>query len=292
MTFIVSAAILVALVVTCLLWPLLSQRERPAATVRDQANIEAFSRQLGELRQELEDGAITAAQFEQYRLELESQALAEIDEPAEVGQPARQNSPYLALAVALFIPLLSLSIYSRIGNDGFTGAQNTGETLPSGQQAEMDLETAVGLLERNVQDDPDEVEGRIALGHVYAEMGRYTDAARVYEELSRLRPREADFMVNHAEALARADANRFTGTPAALLDRALETAPDHGRALWLAGIAALQANNREQAAIHWRRLLEGMQGDSEIYRQVRKMLAEVEGDRQEGTGLKSVPDED
>ena len=290
MTFIVFAAILMALVVLCLLWPLLSRKERPAPAARAQANIEVFSHQLLELEQDLEQGAITDVQFQEYRLELEAQALEEIDEPAETGQPARRNSPYLAVALALFIPLLSLSIYSRIGSDGFAGARDAARPADSGPQAEPDLETALAALEWKVRDNPDGVEARVALGHVYAELGRYADAAAVYEELLRLRPREADVMVNYAEALARSGGNRFTGKPAEVLKQALEMAPDHGRALWLAGISELQANNKEQAAIHWRRLLQGIPDDSEVYKQVEKMLAEVEADPgSTGTGLEPVP---
>ena len=291
MTFIVFATIFIALVVICLLWPLLSQQQRPAPAARDKANIEIFALQLDELKQDLENRAITDAQFQQYRLELESQAFVEIDETAETEQPARQSSPYLAVAIALFVPLLSLSIYSRIGSDEFAGAQNPSRTVVSMPQSDAELQTTIAVLERKLAENPDEVEARIALGHVYAETGRYADAAGVYEELMQLRPQQADIMVNYAEALARSLGNQFTGRPAAVLKQALEITPDHARALWLAGIAELQAHNQEQAAIYWRRLLEGMPGDSEIYRQVQEMLAQVEADQPGGTDLQSVPEQ-
>ena len=292
MTFIVFAAILIALVVVCLLWPLLSLKKCPAPVARDQANIEVFTLQLNELREELEDGAITAAQFQQYRLELESLALDEVDELTEVAQPTRQRSLFLAVAIALFIPLLSLSIYSRIGNGEFTSPQNIGQTPADLQQSDTELQTAIAALESNLKENPGDVEGRIALAHVYANIGRYAAAAAVYEELLRLRPEQPDIMVNYAEALAQSVGNLFTGRSAAVLKQALEIAPDHGRALWLAGIAELQANNKGQTAIYWRRWLEVMPSDAETYRQVQQMLAEIEADRGEGTELNSVPGQD
>ena len=76
------------------------------------------------------------------------------------------------------------------------------------------------------------------------------------------------------------------------MKQALELAPEHGRALWLAGFAEIQANNKEQALLHWRRLLEGMESGSEIYKQVQEMLANVESDSEKGTDLKSVPSRD
>ena len=276
MSFIVFAAILIALVIVCLLWPLLSKKERPAAAARNQANIEAFTLQLSELKQELENGAITDAQFQQYRLELESQALDEIGEPAQAEQPARQSSVFLAVAIALFIPLLSLAIYSRIGGDKFSVTQNSGRIEVSIPQSDAELQIVIADLERKLAENPDEVEGRIALGYFYAVTGRYADAAVVYEELMRLSPNQPDIMVNYAEALAYSTGNLFTERSAAILKQALEIDPQHERALWLAGIIEIEANNLEQAAIYWRRLLEVIPGDSEIYQQVQTMLAGME----------------
>ena len=62
------------------------------------------------------------------------------------------------------------------------------------------------------------MEGRIALGHVYAEMGRYADAASVYEELLTLRPEEPDVMVNYAEALARVSWKPFHGKAGGVIE--------------------------------------------------------------------------
>ena len=278
MTFIFFATILIALVVICLLWPLLSQKERPAPAARDIANIEVFSHRLNELKQDLENGAITDAQFQQYRLELEAQALTDIGESPEVERPDHQSSPFLAVTIVLFIPLLSLSIYLRIGSDEFAGAQNPSRTIGSGQQSDVEFQTAIAALERNLAENPGEVEGRLTLAHVYAETGRYADAVGVYEELLRLRPEQSDVMVNYAEALARSHGNRLGGKPAMLLNQALEIAPEHGRALWLAGFAEMEANNKEQALVHWRRLLDGMESGSEIYMQLQKMLTSVEAD--------------
>ncbi len=274
--FISLATAMVAVVVIYLLWSLLSQQAHPDPVERDKANIEILTQRLNELKQDLENSAITDAQFQQYRLELEAEALDEMDEAPETQPPARQNSPYMAAAIVLFVPLLSLAIYSHTGNSEFGTEQNANQASDPASQLEDELRQAIAVIEKIVEENPNDVEGRTALAHVYAETGRYEEATAIYDELLRLRPKEPDILVKYAETLARADGNRLTGKPATLLNQALEIAPGHERALWLAGFAEIQANNREQALVHWRRLLEGMESGSEIHQQVQKMLTEME----------------
>ena len=114
------------------------------------------------------------------------------------------------------------------------------------------------------------------LARVYALAGRYQQAAALYEALSILRPQDADLLVDYADALARARQNRFAGEPAALLERALTLTPDHARALWLAGFAALQAGNRAAAVGHWQALLTALDADSPVYQQVEQLLMDME----------------
>ncbi len=268
MTLFFLASIITAAVVACLLRPLLSRREAPAPRRRDRANIEIFTRQAAALKQELENNALTEEQFRQYRLELESRALEDAGAAAADEQAEQGNSPFLATAVALFIPLLTLAVYSSIGDSRF-------KTAPDATDA-AGLEQALDAVEKHVAENPDDVEAKTTLARIYAGMGRDAAAAAVYEELLRARANEPNIMVGLAEALARTRENRFTGEPAELLGRALELAPDHERALWLAGFAALQAGDRPQALDYWRRLLAVMDSDTEIYRQVQKMLAETE----------------
>lgn len=270
MTFFLLAAIITAAVVACLLRPLLSQRAAPAPQRRDRANIEIFTRQAVALKQDLENNALTEEQFQQYRLELEARALEDAGAPAADEQAEQGNSPFLATAVALFIPLLTLAVYSGIGDSRFMAAPGAAD--------DAGLEQALSAVEKHVAENPDDVEAKTTLARIYAGMGRDAAAAAMYEELLRVRANEPNILVGLAEALARTRENRFTGEPAELLGRALELAPDHERALWLAGFAALQAGDRPQALDYWRRLLAVMDSDTEIYRQVEKMLAETEAE--------------
>lgn len=273
MTLFLLAAIITAAVVACLLRPLLSRGAAPAPRRRDHANIEIFTHQAAQLQQERENDALTEEQFQQYRLELETRAMEDAGAAAEDVPLGQGNSPFLAMAIALFIPLLALAVYSVVGDSRFMTAPSPGAVDDAG------LKQALSAVEKHVAENPGDVEAKITLARIYAGMGRDADAAALYEELLRARADEPGVLVGFAEALARTRDNRFTGKPAELLRRALELAPHHERALWLAGFAALQAGDRAQALSHWRRLLAVMDSDTEIYRQVKKMLAETEAER-------------
>ena len=84
--------------------------------------------------------------------------------------------------------------------------------------------------------------------------------------------------VEYAEALALAsDTRRFEGEAEALLADALGKHPDHQRALWLSGIAAVQREDRAAALAHWQRLLPLLPPDSSVYTAVAEQIRGLGG---------------
>lgn len=273
MMFLLFSVTLSVVAVLLLLLPLFSKRHHHDEVERRKVNVESARTRLAELRQELENANIDAHEFERYRLEIETSVAEDLRDPAK-NQPTKAfGNRLVAVSVALIVPLLSIIIYHEIGSE---------EALfkPDLQQADQsqsaELEKMLAAVEQDILNDPDDVEGRIALGQVYVELERYSDAAMVYEQLNQLQPGDADILVNYAEALARSHANRLEGRPLELLDQALSINPKHGRGLWLAGFAEMQAENREQALIHWRHLLAGMEVGTEAYRRVEDVIDDVE----------------
>ncbi len=273
MIFVSLALSIAVIAVLFLLRPLFSKAGQQSKVERDAVNIQAAATRLSELKLELENGLISQERFDNYKLELETSALDDLRNAASSETQEHKGNKMLAVIVALLVPLLSITIYQQLGDEA---AFNVELQTDESALATQEMENMLVAVEKEVKENPDDIEGRIALGEVYLNLERYSDAATVYRELNKLRPNEPDILVNYAEALARIHGNRLTGKPTELLNAALKIAPNHGRALWLAGFAEQEANNKEAALAHWRHLLAGLEEGSEVFQQIENFISELE----------------
>ena len=276
MMFLLFSATLSVVAVLLLLQPLFSKNHHHDEVERRKVNVESAKARLAELRQELESANIDSHEFERYRLEIETSVAEDLRDLAENQQKKAVGNRFVAVSVALLVPLLSIIVYHDIGSEE---ALFEPELQQAKQSQSATLEKMLASVEQDILNDPDDLEGRIALGQVYAELERYSDAAMVYEQLNQLQPGDADILVNYAEALGRSHANRLEGRPLELLNQALSINPNHGRGLWLAGFAEMQSENGKQALTHWRRLLAGMKVGSEGYKHVEHVIRDFESER-------------
>lgn len=276
MMFLLFSVTLSVGVVLLLLLPLFSRKHHQDEVERRKVNVESARTRLAELKQELENADINQDEFERYRLEIETSVAEDLRDLDKNQQTKAGGNRFIAVLVALIVPLLSIIIYHHIGSKQ---ALLQPELQQAQQSQSAELEKMLASVEQDILNDPDEVEDRIALGQVYAELERYSDAAMVYEQLSQLQPDDADILVNYAEALGRSHGNRLVGRPLELLGQALSINPNHGRGLWLAGFAEMQSDNREQALIHWRQLLAGMEVGTEAYKRVQDLIHDAQSEQ-------------
>jgi len=274
MMFMLFSVALAVIVVVFLLRPLLSKKAQTTTVERDAVNVEVVTSHLNDLKRELESGEITEDQYKHYRLELEKIAADDLRKQDAVVEQSQSGNTVLAIIVAMLVPLLSLLVYQQIGNEqALSGEQNV--QLENLENSEAGLAEFIRSVEEDVEKNPNNIESRIALGQVYAELKRYADAVSVYQQLYQLRPDNPAILVDYAEVLALLHDNRLTGKPAQLLDQALSIEPNNSRALWLAGFAALQSGESEKTLTHWRRLQTSLEPDSEVYQQVENLLAQI-----------------
>jgi cytochrome c-type biogenesis protein CcmH len=274
MMFMLLSIALAVTVVALLLPPLLSKKTKSAYVERDAVNVEVVTSHLNDLKQELESGEINDEQYKQYRLELEKIAADDLRTTEPIKEQSQSGNTILAIIVALVVPLLSLLVYQQLGHDlALSGEQNA--QLESSENTTAELEEFIKSVEEDVAKKPNDIESRIALGQVYAELKRYADAVTLYQQLYELRPDNPAILVDYAEVLALLHDNRLTGKPAQLLDQALSIEPNNSRALWLAGFAALQSGENEKTLTYWRRLQTSLEPDSDVYQQVEKLLTQI-----------------
>lgn len=167
-----------------------------------------------------------------------------------------------AVALLAAVPIGAAALYAGFG---------TPDALdPANRAVPESIEQAVAQLERRLEREPESLEGWVLLGRTRKNQGRETAsagdfaaamphfaaAAAAFRKARDLAPNEADLLVETAEAISLSNAERAFGAEGtALLDDALAKVPNHQRALWFRGIAALQAGDGAGAVARWEALL-------------------------------------
>lgn len=149
----------------------------------------------------------------------------------------RKERRFSGAAVALLVPVLAVVMYAGLSNWDWKAVQ-----LQATQAA--DLEQAVRGLEARLAQNPDDIEGWFMLGRSYMHMERYPRAVDAFQQAyDQSKGENVEVVVSLGEALAMTDEASLTGRAGQLFDSALAMAPNHPKALWYGGIAALRAGD-------------------------------------------------
>lgn len=188
------------------------------------------------------------------------------------------RSRALTLFLAVALPLAAVLIYREVGEPRALDPKAL-VAAESDMTAAPDLATAIVGLEQRLAGQPDDAEGLRLLARGYQQLQRFGDARDALAKVRALMPDDLDVQVEYAEALALASASRrFEGESDALLADVLGKNPDHQRALWLSGIAAVQRDDKPAALSHWQRLLPLLPADSSVYAAVAEQIRGLGGD--------------
>jgi cytochrome c-type biogenesis protein CcmH len=254
--FWLAAALMVMVVLALILPPLLGRAPRQRLT-RKQLNVALYQERLAELEETHQAGHLDRETYQHTRAEIERAMLDDLAASQDESQPGRMANPIMAVFIAMGIPILAFGLYLQLGVPSSLEQgpphPDMAATGDEGQQA-ASLESMVARLEARLETDPDNAEGWWMLARTYTALDRPRQALRAYAEAHQRLRDEPELLVGYAEVLASVNGNRFTGRPAALVQKALELAPDSERALLLSGIAAFQRGDKAQAIARWERL--------------------------------------
>ena len=176
------------------------------------------------------------------------------------------SRPWLAIAVGVAVPLLTISLYQRLGEP-----HAIDPTLAS--SSEPAVEDMVARLAERMQSEPGNSEGWLMLGRSYMAMERYAEAVDAFTAAHGLMGDGPELLSDLAEAEALMGGQDFLGAPGAHLERALELDPAYPKALWLGAFAAMQRGDKALAVHRWQRLLDRQPADSEAGQVLRNLIA-------------------
>ena len=126
------------------------------------------------------------------------------------------------------------------------------------------LERTIAQATAQSKSHPDDVGAWAMLAHSNEMLGRYSEATEAYAHLLALRPKDAQVMVDYADAMAVSHGRRLDGEPASLVARALALDPKNRHALALSAAAALEKADYPAAIKFLQRAREGATDPTEI----------------------------
>jgi cytochrome c-type biogenesis protein CcmH len=271
--FVIVAGLLTIAALLLILWPLL----RPAVRQNDSAGsvgLSIYRDQFTELERDLGTGTLGPGQYDAARAELERRMLDEVSAVAAPVTASHRSGRYLAIAIAIALPLVAGLLYWHLGQpQGIGAAQQAGKD-PSSLTLD-DFKAMTEKLAERMAKNPDDPTGWLMLGRAYKALQRFPEAAQALAEADKRKPNDPEILVEYGEALALTHGRHLAGAPLRLVERALEIDPDNQRALTLAGSAAFEARDYKHAIGYWERLLKQPGLDPELGQALQAGIAQA-----------------
>ncbi len=269
--------LMLLLAVVIMIYPLLRVRDSAAIAYKD-SNLGLYDDKLAELETDLGEGRIDHEQYQVARQEIDRELLQDI--PGESRETASihyasqlKRQPGLALMISVFLPMLALLVYMKLGMHASTEMQHAQAQSAVQAQAQQpgnagSLEDMTRSLAERIKKQGGSQEEWAMLARAYKHLGQYVLSAEAFEQAVKMNP-TAQLMLEQSEALALGNNQQFTPAARALVMRALELEPNNLNVLWFAGVAEFQAGNYRNSIDYLSQLSEQAKKDTEIERSLR-----------------------
>jgi len=268
--FIAIAALLTLLVVAWVVRPLL--RPAPQAGVSSQRlNAAIYRDQLQTLERDLARGAISPADYETTRDELQLRLLDDTEEltTAPPTSATFWTARRTAAVVALLLPLGTAGMYWWLGTP-----QAIDPVSAAKADSDQVMQMVDGLAAR-LKANPDNPRGWAMLARSYKVMGRLQEAEQAYARIGPLLETSPDLLADYADLLAVRAGGSLDGQPMVLVNKALALDPIHPMSLMLAGTAAYRQGNFAGAAKHWEKMLAVLEPGSPDIEELQSYIADA-----------------
>ena len=292
--FFLSAAALVCVAIAFVVPVILRESTNDLRVDRRQKNIEIARQRLDELKRRESADESNIEEVETIRKEIERDLLddvAGVEEGVE-GNGHRRSvrvRQWTAVFASVLIPVSAGLLYLALGepsvirDPGVINASAPVQTADSGQTElqingeSISFEQMTQRVLTHLADNPEDIEGWATLAQLFIAQQRFGEAASTYRKIRELSGDSADLLVREADAMAMANEGVLSGEPEMLITKALRLDPNHGSALWLAGIAAAARGDYQASLQYWRRA-ESVISTEEFLLEIRRLIASAEAE--------------
>jgi len=280
-----SFAILAALVIGLVIWPLAVNRGGvPTRAAYDGA---VYRDQLKEIARDLERGLLTPTEAAWARLEIERRLLAAAKEAEQGGRRAAKPTAaprMLTLLLAALVPLGAVAVYlvhgaPRVPDQPF--AAREAERALTDAHGVLDLDKTVAALQERLKADPSSAEGWLLLARTQAARAHWQESAEAYSEALTLTKERPDVAAAYAEVLVMAADGIVTAAAREALEMAVARDAKNPSARYYLALAEAQAGNIKEAIDAWQALLAEAPADAPWAQMVRRRIE----DAAKGAGL-------
>ena len=257
-----------------------------AAVANDSKDVALYRDQLAEVTRDVERGVIGEAEAVGARIEVSRRLLAAADAAKAEHKQPKKSSRYVALAMVIFIPALSLGLYIALGSPNVPDEPFAPRI--AGSADELPLNALIYKVEQHLKQKPDDLQGWEVLGPAYMRQRNFTAAVTAWTRAMQLDGETA------ARLAARGEAEFFAAdgsiTPAAQADfsKAVKLDAKEPRAEYYLGLADIRDGHKDKAAARWKSLLEHAPADAPWRASVEAELANLS--RPDGAPGPSVAD--
>jgi cytochrome c-type biogenesis protein CcmH len=283
--FWIYCALLLTVALVFVIWPLWRGMAKNNQVARDAANLEIFRDQVAEMDADLANGLLTPELYEQGKRELEARLLDEVKPEGNGGAQTRNPLKILAIVLAVLIPVASVGLYWKLGNQNVFLPQDHVSADSFGGALSED---GIKALEEKLAKNPNSPDDWVMLARTYVQKERWNEAAKAYEKLTELVPNEPQVWAEYADVIAMVHGQSLIGPPTDLLDKALALDPNNQLALSLSGSAAMERGDYPAAVRYWETLLKQLPPGSQDAQviasgleQARNFLTQSKGGKQQ-----------
>ncbi|MBX2867135.1 MAG: c-type cytochrome biogenesis protein CcmI [Acidiferrobacterales bacterium] len=270
--FILLATVL-TIICTLILLPALLNRRKLSTTDLQEQNVAIARQRLEDLPEDNENLHTNEAQ-----LELEAALIDDLKGPDYQLDENRRASRLSAIAVVIFVPVVSGLLYLQLGNHRW----NSQIEVPTAEEIQNNpnkgIELLLARLEQVLVEQPEDAAGWELAARTYMGTRQFSKAENAYARVHELAGEHPDTLTAWADASLMVNNNVFSGEIAARVQRALELDPQHVSALWLSAMGARSNGNREQALGFLHKLLPLVAGNVEAANETRAVIASLGGE--------------
>lgn len=186
----------------------------------------------------------------------------------------QQGLSITSVASVIMIAAIAGILYSQIGSPGVESGR--AEATQAGELP--DIQQMVDSLAARLAENPDDLAGWKMLGRSYLQLQNFPGAVAALEKAVEMESAEnGQTLADLGEAVLMNDQRSLLGRAGQLFESALALTPDNPKALFYAGMSALQRGDNALAAERWEALL-ATSPPANVQEILRQRIAEIRGE--------------
>ncbi|MGL5048084.1 MAG: c-type cytochrome biogenesis protein CcmI [Shewanella sp.] len=232
------------------------------AGVRKQTNLELFNERLLSLENELNEGLLEQAEFDDLKKELEISLLQDIQHASDDSLVNKIKPKSILWPSIMSVCLIALSgyFYQQLG--AFNDLSNTQPANPhAGMTSAQIMAQRVQMMEAQVKAEPENSQAWFTLGHAYISANQFDKAIVSFDKVIQLVGAHAELLGPKATAMYYQADQQMTPQVQALINESLAMDPQDPSTLLLVAMDAFFKADYNKAIKSWQTIIDSERPD-------------------------------